>query len=538
MSASPLDQQAAQNGDDRQRRRQRAGQGKADRHRQRLEHLALHRLQCEQRHEDDDDDENSEDDGPRHLADGLQGDLSSGQVRLGLLAHVACDVLHDDDRAVYDHAYGNGQSAQTHQVRRHPLPVHQQECRCCRHRKRQRHRQCRPQVPQHHEQDQDDKDRPLPQRRRDGLDARLDQVRTVVERLNPHARGEGLLDLRDLGADAVDHLLGVGAPEHDGHTDNRLAPAVPGHHALSRLVPQADLRHVLQIHGRAVLGIQDNPLDVGKVPHQALRDHVDLLPVLNDEAPTGIGVVGLQRVQNVPQGDTVLQQQVRVGNHVELLYESAEAVYLVYAAQTPQLRADQPVLNRPQLHQVRLGAEQLGAAVLAGARRVGPDGIVLGAVVPGLQNVLVDLPEAARDRAELGLDALGQLLAGVGQALKDQLACKVRVDVVLKDHHHLRQATLRHRPDLLDVRQPPHLDLDGEGHQALDLARRQARRVGDNHHLHVGHVGESVDGEVVPRQHPRPQQDDRRQDDQQLLPQHEPKYVSKHRMDLSLSCLQ
>ena len=283
--------------------------------------------------------------------------------------------------------------------------------------------------------------------------------------------GQRALDLADRLLDPADDVLRVLALEHDDHAGHDLALAVARDRALPRLGADDDVGHVAQVDRRAVLGLEHDALDVRDVLEQADAAQVDLLPAAHDDAAAGVGVALLDGLDDVADGQAVLEQLLGRDQHLVLLDLAAEAVDLVDAGDGLEQRRDDPVLDRAQLHR---------------------------ALALALERVLEDLAEAGADRPELGLDARRQLLARHGQALEDDLPRPVGVDAVLEDDDHLREPGLRERAHLLHPRQAAHHLLDGVAHALLDVDRGEPGRLGEDHHLRVGDVGEGVDGQAQP----------------------------------------
>ena len=209
-------------------------------------------------------------------------------------------------------------------------------------------------------------------------DAGLDERGPVVEDVDARAGRQGGAGLVDGGLDALDHLLGVLALQHDDHAGHGLALAVAGHGALARLGADDHVGHVAQVDRRAVVGLQDHPLDVRDVLQQPHPAQVGLLPALHHHAAAGVAVGALQRLGHLAHREAVLHQPLRPDQHLVLLHVPAEAVHLVDARDRLEERRHDPVLDGPQLHRREAVA---------------------------LQRVLEDLAEAGGDGAELGVDA-------------------------------------------------------------------------------------------------------------------------------------
>ena len=167
-------------------------------------------------------------------------------------------------------------------------------------------------------------------------------------------------------------------------------------------------------------------------------------------------------------------QAARVGEHVVLLLEAAEADHVGDAGRAHQVLRDDPVLPAPQL---------------------------AGRVAIALQRVLVDLPDGRVVGAEARRDPVGHV--GVGQPFGHLLARPVDVDVVLEGQDHLRQTERRDRPLDQHARRAGQRPLERDGDALLDLLRGLAGEEGDDHDLDVGDVGERLDLQVAERQRRR-----------------------------------
>ena len=107
------------------------------------------------------------------------------------------------------------------------------------------------------------------------------------------------------------------------------------------------------------------------------------------------------------------------------------------------------------------------------------------------QLVAVDFSIGGRQRAELRLDALGQV--DVSDLLRDPLPGPVGLGALLELHLDQRKAEDGPRADRLDAGNAEHRVFDGDRNLALDLLGRPARKYGDDLH-HLGRdVGVGVD---------------------------------------------
>jgi hypothetical protein len=118
---------------------------------------------------------------------GAEDQVQRRQVvrRLGQLAF---DVLDHHHGGIDQHADGDGQAAQAHQVGRQPEHAHQDEGGQRRQRQHQGHDQRRAQVAEEGEQQHDDQHDGFEQRLGDRADRPLDQIAAVVEGFDRDAR--------------------------------------------------------------------------------------------------------------------------------------------------------------------------------------------------------------------------------------------------------------------------------------------------------------------------------------------------------------
>ena len=432
------------------------------------EGLALDALEGDQGQEDDDDDQDGEDDRTGHLAAG--GGHDHAPLRVGRRrAQVPVHVLDDDDRAVDDHADGDGQPAQGHQVGADAQARHAEQ--------REEHGegdgenrdQAGPQPAQGEQEHQDHQDHAQQQGVADGADGGLDQAALLVVGHDAHALGQDAVDLVQLPLDAGDHRRGVLSVQLDDHPGDHLAGPVASLQAAPHGAADAHLGDVGEVDGPAVLGLDHDRLQVVDAGGQALRSHHELLGVPLDELGADVQVVRPHPLDHLGQRDVVAQQAVGPDVDVELLLVAADAQDLGHAGHGLQVELDDPVLQRPQLLE----------AALAG-------GVV--------QVVEEDQAHARGDGAHRRLaEALGDALARLHDALADQLPRQVDVHPVLEIDVDHRQAEVRDRADPGDAGQPGHGHLDGIGDVALHFLGGQALGLGEDLHQVRRDVGEGVD---------------------------------------------
>ena len=177
-----------------------------------------------------------------------------------------------------------------------------------------------------------------------------DQRRPVIKGVDPHILRQTRQDLWNGFLDLVHHHLGVLAFQHDRHACHGLPLPIARHGSLACLRSCLDRSHVLQVDGRAVLCFEDDVLHVRDRFNETETAHVGLFPSLDDEVAPCVRVVVLESLEDFLKGDPVFQETVGVHEHVVLFYETAKTVHLVDTGHGPQLRRDDPILNRAKLH--------------------------------------------------------------------------------------------------------------------------------------------------------------------------------------------
>ena len=175
-------QVGGQHGDHGQRQQQRSRQSEDDGQRHRDEELAFEVLQGEQRQEHRDDDQDAGRHRYRDLAHRPVDDVQTRQLATGRIGgQTLDDVLDHHHRGIHQHADGNGQPSQTHQVGGHADEAHQDEGDQRRQRKYQGNRQRCANVAEEQGQQHDDQHGGLDQRLGHSPYRFIDQRRAIVE---------------------------------------------------------------------------------------------------------------------------------------------------------------------------------------------------------------------------------------------------------------------------------------------------------------------------------------------------------------------
>ena len=416
--------------------------------------------------------------------------MEGGQV-VRCLRQFALDVFDDHHRRVHQHADGDGQAAQAHQIGREAEDAHENEGGQGREGQHDGDHQGRAQVAEKGEQEQDHQHDGLQQGLGHGADGPIDQVAAIVKGLDGDALGQGRGDLGQPGLDALDHRARIGAAQAEDQALDGLPLAVLGDGAITGQGPKAHLGHVADAHHQAVLGLQDDGLDVVHRADGALGAHQQGLLAIGQAAGAVVAVVGLQDLPQILEGQAPGDQELRVGHHLEGPHLAAQAVDIGHARYGAQLRADDPI--------------EEGA--LLGQRQVALDG------------EHEHLAEGGRDGGHAAGDSGWQVAHGGGQALADLLAGPINVGAVLEIDGDIGQGVLGGRAEQALIRDAEHFLLDGDGQAGFDLLRRHAGGLEDDLDLGRGDIGKGVDGQTQEGLNTRRDQQDGQDHQQEALGQ-------------------
>ena len=296
--------------------------------------------------------------------------------------------------------------------------------------------------------------------------------------------------------DGPDDRPPVGAAEHHDHAADDLACPVLDRAALTDRLAGRDLGHVADEDGRPALRLQRHRPDVvARLEKADAADEILLFAPLED-VPADVEVVPAERLADLPEGEVVGEELLRVHRHMVLLDVAAEGVDLADAGHGLEQRGQDPVLNGPDLGQVFLRVHA-------------------GGPVPR-EGVLIDLAHGRGHRSHGDLRARGDALPGLDQPLEDELAGEIDIDAVLEDDRDDRQPRLGHGADLGQPGQAAHHDLDGIRDEPLHLGRRHARDGRQDLDLDIGHIGEGIDRDA--RDGPNTQGDEEENTDEDKSP--------------------
>ena len=258
-----LKDQEAESGDGEEREEQRSEEGDDVGEGQGQEHLALDPLQGDDRDEGQGDDELAEDAGLAHFQDGLQDGGQFAGARSGL-AQVALDVLHLDDGRVDDHADGDGQAAEGHEVGRQSGQAHGDEREQRGEGQGQDDDEGAPEAAQEEVEDQDDEQGADDERLGHRVDALGDDVGALVVGLDGQPGGQDAagVDLGHALLDGPDDVPAVGPPQHHDDAADAFAQSVLHRAALADGLTDARLAHVADEDGDTALRFEDDVADI------------------------------------------------------------------------------------------------------------------------------------------------------------------------------------------------------------------------------------------------------------------------------------
>ena len=330
------------------------------------------------------------------------------------------------------------------------------------------HRRARTAEKQH--EDDDDEADALEDGVRDLVDRRVDEVGAVDIGNDPHVVAlEPLVELGDLGVDAVDHPRRVLATQQQHRSLDRIVLAVVAENAVALLVGELEAAEIAEQHGIAVLLGDHDGAEIVERLHQAdaAHDVAEIAP--RDDAAAGAGVVVVDRGLDVGERQVEPHELLRVELELELGGEAAEIRDVGDAGHLLERGNDRPELNLGQI------AQTLGV---------------------GFERVIVDLPGGRAQGVERRRQAGRQ--DGVLDALVDTHAPPVILGAVAEHERDQRQAEGALRAHDVQPGRAVELALQRDGDALLHLLRRHAGRLRDDLGAGVGDVGVGFDRELGP----------------------------------------
>ena len=206
-------------------------------------------------------------------------------------------------------------------------------------------------LPKQREEHDDHQDGPEEQVVLDGRDRLVDQAGAVEHGPDRNARGQRPADFLQLRPHVGGDLAAVAADEHERGADHRLL-AVEAGRAVADLAADADGRDVGHADGHAVGLADHDPGDVLHAGQQAAGPHLQRLAGGLDVLGPLRDVAGLERVDQVGEGEPVAHQLHRVGLDAVLLLVAADRVHARDVGDLAQLRGDRVLLQGAQVRRL------------------------------------------------------------------------------------------------------------------------------------------------------------------------------------------
>ncbi len=319
-----LEEPGRQHGNDREREQQGAGQREHDSERHRHEELALQPLQGKQRHEDDDDDEHARHHRHDHLQDRPVDHMQLGQIpRAAIMRQVGDDVFHHHHGAVHQHADGDRQPAEAHEIGGEAELAHEQEGDKRGQRQRCGHHHGSTQIAEEkHQQHQHEHDG-LGKRFRYRAHCPLHQRPAVVEGHQLHTGRQGALDFCKLGLHLGYDLARIRAAQPQHQPFGGFLAAVTRDRAIAREAAEFHLGDFSHAHGHALHIGDDDIAHVVERADRPLHPHHQGFLAAVDASRTVVAVVARQGLFQAGQLQTTRCERPAVRSHFEGAHQAA-----------------------------------------------------------------------------------------------------------------------------------------------------------------------------------------------------------------------
>ena len=236
---------------------QRTAEGNANGVGQRREHLALHTLQRCDRDEHHDDHRHTKGYGPSHLGGRLAHHTATFPLSVLRTRKQPDRVFHQHNGAVAEHADGDGEPGQSHEIERHAEETHHEEGGEGRHGQLQRHQRRRPEVAHEENQNQQHQDGTLQQRATHGAEGRGHQLVAIVKGHYFHVRRQRLPSQLELLPHPVHHVTARPTAQHEHDAGYGLPTAVSADSALTDLGCELHFGHLPE-HDRHAVAVSDH----------------------------------------------------------------------------------------------------------------------------------------------------------------------------------------------------------------------------------------------------------------------------------------
>ena len=331
-----------------QREEQRTGQSEDDRQRHRPEQSPLDSLEKQYGQVDDQDNQLTEHRGLAHLERCVSYDVELGP-RAPLSLQTTNTVLDDDDRAIDDQPKIDGPEAE--KAGRDTELQHRAEREQHRERNRRRNDESSAEVSEEHEEHGDDKQRALEQVLADGSDDAVHKLGAVVEHLDPHVVWKTLARFLEALSQPVGDLVAVLTHEHEPEAENDFSRAVRRDRSTPNLMAFANRRNVTDANRNALMLGNDDAFELGDAPRETNAVNQVQFPCGRYDPAPYVLVVVSKRLNNVVEGQLVLEQPQWLDYDVVLPFPSAPSVDFSNTRDRQELGAQDPVVQRRQLRE-------------------------------------------------------------------------------------------------------------------------------------------------------------------------------------------
>ncbi|CRR38506.1 hypothetical protein PAERUG_E15_London_28_01_14_08936 [Pseudomonas aeruginosa] len=480
-------------------------QGQHEGRRHRVERLALHTFQGEDRREHQQDDQLAERRRARHLQRGIGGHAQPfhrgqrpAQFGAALAQHQQRRLDHDH-RTVHQDA--EVQCTQAHQVAADAEAVHADHREQERQRNHQRGDGGRAQVAQQQEQHHHHQQRALGEVPGHGLDGGIDQHTAVQHRCGHDVGRQRRVHLFQTCGCGLRHGAAVATGNHQRSAQHGLVAVAAGC-TQARRAAQFHGGYIGHAHHHAIAGGHRRLCKILGGQRQAIGTHHQAFTGPLHEAGAGLHVGALQRGNQVGQAEAMRGQFGAVRMHAVFLDVAADRIDTGQPRAGAHLRRDDPVLHGAQVGRALFRrAQQVAfrravdlAGLPAGFTGLGQPGrIERGEVHRPHQH----LAEAGGDRRQHRRRTIGQVFRCLAHAFGHLLAGEVDVGGIGEDRGDLREAIARQRTRGGQAGNAGQRGFQRIGHLPFDLLRGQRRGHRVDLHLAVGDVRHGVDRQLA-----------------------------------------
>ena len=350
-------EERAEHGDERDGEHSGADHREGFRPRERMEKFPGLAGELEDGDEGEDDDRHREEDRAADLLRGGEGDAPrfvagerAGEFGFLLLA-VAEDVFGHHDRGVHEHADGDGDAGERHDVRLDAELLHQNKRDEDRGGERERDDEDAAEMEEEEDVHQRHEEDGFPEGELERGDGARDQVAAVVERFEGDARREARGNLGDFRFYVADDLVSVFAgAHHDGAADDFVPINVED--AAAGVAADLDRGDVAEINGRAGARGKRDGFEIGGGGDEAEAADDELQPVFLEGAAADVEVVAADGVHDLREGNAEGFHAQRGDLDLILTDEAADARDLGDAGDGGELVADKIILEGAEGAQV------------------------------------------------------------------------------------------------------------------------------------------------------------------------------------------